>query len=150
MERRARPNRWEDWAFTVVDVVPHADAFGSEPRVLRDDGTTRQTLYPGLSIELYADEAKGYFLNLTSGHPVWFVMWRIDENDPSLARAEIVSLSYVEADRWMSANERVDNVPLSADFIEWLQAFTQVHFKPEAGRKPRPESFLRPEERGRR
>ncbi len=150
MERRAQPNRWEDWHFRLVDVIPHEDAFGTESRVLRDDGTTQRTLHPNFSLELYADEGKGYYLNLTSGHPVWFVMWRIDEDDPSRARPEIVSLSYIEADRWMSASERVDNVPLSADFTEWLQAFTDDNFKPEAMRKQGPQSFLRPEERGRR
>lgn len=149
MERRARPNRWEDWGFSLVEVIAHTEAFGSEPRVLRDDGTTQRTLHPNFTVELFVDEGKGYYLNLTSGHPVWFVMWRVDENDPSKARPEIVSLSYIEADRWMSANERVDNVPLSADYVEWLQAFTDANFKPEAGRRLGPQSFLRPEERGR-
>jgi len=58
-----------------------------------------------------------------------------------------VSLSYIEADRWMSAGERVDNVPLSADLVEWLQAFTDAHYKPEAEKRQRPKSFLRPKDR---
>ena len=147
MERRARPNRWEDWGFAVVDVVQHEDAFGTLARVLRDDGSLQRTLHPDFTLELFVDECKGYFLNLTSGHPVWFVVWRIDEADPSIARPERVSLSYIEADRWMSAEERVDNVPLSADLTEWLQAFTDANFKPEANRRQRPQSFLRPEDR---
>ena len=147
MERRAHPNRWEDWGFTLVDVVRHEDAFGTESRVLRDDGTLQRTLHPNFTLELFADEGKGYFLNLTSGHPVWFVVWRIDETDPSTARPERVSLSYIEADRWMSAEERVDNVPLSAELTEWLQAFTDANFKPEANRRQKPQSFLRPEDR---
>ena len=38
MERETAPNRWEDWRFRIVEVVPHEDAFGLEARVLRDDG----------------------------------------------------------------------------------------------------------------
>ena len=147
MERESAPNQWEAWRFKLLDVVLHEDGFGTAPRVLRDDGKHAQTLFPGFTLELFKDQGEGYHLNLTSGHPVWFVMWRIDEFDPSVARPERVSLSYIEADRWMSAEERVDNVPLSADLTEWLQAFTDAHFKPEAERRQRPQSFLRPEDR---
>ena len=147
MEREANPNRWENWRFRLIDVVPNEPAFGTAARVLRDDGRLQRTLHPNFTLELFADEGKGYFLNLTSGHPVWFVMWRIDEDDPSIARPERVSLSYIEADRWMSAEERVDNVPLPADLREWLQAFTDANFKPEANQRRRPQSFLRPEDR---
>ena len=28
------------------------------------------------------DQAEGYYLNLSSGAPVWFVVWRIDDDDP--------------------------------------------------------------------
>ena len=147
MERRAQPNRWEDWGFRLVDVVQHEEGFGTEPRVLRDDGSVQLTLHPNFTLELFADEGKGYYLNLTSGHPVWFVMWRIDEADPSIAWPEIVSVSYIEADRWMSAGERVDNLPLPADFVDWLHAFTEASFKPEANKRQRPQSFLRPQDR---
>ena len=84
-------------------------------------------LHPGFTLELFADEGKGYYLNLTSGHPVWFVTWRIDEDDPSIARPERVSLSYIEADRWMSAGEQVENVPLPAELVDWLQ---RLHRRP--------------------
>ena len=147
MEREANPNRWEAWRFRLIDVVPHEDPFGTAARVLRDDGKLQRTLHPNFTLELFADQGKGYFLNLTSGHPVWFVMWRIDEDDPSIARPETVSLSYIEADRWMSAEERVDNVPLPADVRDWLQAYTDAHFKPEATQRRRPQSFLAPEDR---
>ena len=45
MEREAAPNRWEDWRFRVAEVVLHEDAFGSEARVLRDDGTPRGAVF---------------------------------------------------------------------------------------------------------
>jgi hypothetical protein len=147
IEREREPNRFENWRFRIVDVVPNEDAFGSEARVLRDDGRLRQTLYPGFRLELYRDQAQGYFLNLSSGAPVWFVVWRIDDDDPSRAWPETVSVSYDEAGRWLDAQERVDNVPLGADVAAWLQAYTDATYRPEPKQRRRPQSFVAPGER---
>ena len=147
MEREAQPNRWEDWRFKVIDVVADEPAFGTEPRVLRDDGKLCRTLFPGLRLELFRDEAEGYYLNLSSGAPVWFVVWRIDDEDPSRAWPETVSLSYNEAGRRLDAQERVDNVALPAEPAAWLQAFTDEHYRPEPKKRKRPASFLPPEKR---
>ena len=147
MEREARPNRWEEWRFALADVVVDEGGFGSTPRVLRDDGKHRQTLYPGFTLELFADEGEGYYLNLSSGAPVWFVMWRIDDADPSQARPEALSLSYNEAGRWLDAQERVDNVPLPTLLRAWLQAYTDANYKPEPKKRKRPASFLPPDQR---
>lgn len=146
MEREAQPNRWEDWRFSVIEVVID-EGFGTDARVLRDDGKRRRSLHPGFALELFKDEAEGYFLNLTSGSPVWFVMWRVSEDDPPQAQPEAVSLSYNEAGRWLDAQERVDNVPLPADLVAWLQAFTDEHYRPEPKKRKRPASFLPPEKR---
>ena len=147
MAREASPNRWEDWRFRLVDVVHHEAAFGDEARVLRDDGHLRHTLHPNFSVELFRDEAEGYYLNLSSGAPVWFVVWRIDDDDPSRAWPETVSVSYTEAGRWLDAQERVDNVPLAPDVVAWLQAYTDEHYRPEPKQRRRPQSFVAPGER---
>ena len=147
MEREAAPNQWEAWRFKLLDVVLHEDGFGTAPRVLRDDGKHAQTLFPGFTLELFKDQGEGYHLNLTSGHPVWFVMWRIDDEDPSRAWPETVSLSYNEAGRWLDAQERVDNVPLGTELTEWLQAYTDAHYEPEPKKRRRPQSFLPPDQR---
>jgi hypothetical protein len=147
MEREAAPNVHEAWRFRIVDVVADEPAFGSEARVLRDDGKRRQSLHPGFTLELFVDQAEGYYLNLSSGAPVWFVVWRVDDEDPSRAWPETVSLSYHEAGRWLDAQERVDNVPLAADLAAWLQAYTDEHYRPEPKKRRRPQSFLAPGER---
>ncbi len=147
MERVAQPNRWEDWQHRVVEVVADEGAFGTEPRKLHDDGKRSQWLFPGHKLELFADECKGYFLNLTSGAPVWFVLWRADEADASLAQPVAVSVSYIEADRWLSAESKVDNTPLQDDLCEWLRVFTNANFKVDAPRRQRAQSFLSGEER---
>ena len=147
MEREAEPNQWEPWRFKLVDVVPDQAAFGNAPRVLRDDGKFRRTLYPGFNLQLFRDEAEGYHLNLQSGAPVWFVVWRTDDEDPSHAWPETVSVSYTEAGRWLDAQERVDNVPLPYDLVAWLQSFTDEHYRAEPKKRRRPQSFLTPGER---
>lgn len=148
MERETKPNRYEDWRHTVAEVVLHEDAFGDAPRVLRDDGKVCRTLYPGFKVELFRDEGEGYHLNLTSGSPVWFVVWRVAHDDPSRAWPEIVSVSYNEAGRWLDAQERVDNVPLQPDVAAWLQAYTDANYRPEVKKRSRPPSFLSPSQRG--
>ena len=147
LERLHQPSRWEDWRWRVADVALDEGQFGSAPRLLRDDGRSRLVLHPGLDVTLHRDEAEGYYLNLSSGAPVWFVMWRVDEADPPDARPEIVTLSYNEAGRLLDAQERVDNVPLPEVVREWLQAYTDAHYRPEPKERKRPASFRRPEER---
>lgn len=149
MERVAAPNAWEAWQFRVVEVVPDEGVFGDTPRKLHDDGKTSRWLHPGFRVELFADECKGYFLNLTSGRPVWFVSWNEADNDPSLVDITAVSLSYIEADRRLTAEERVENLPLEPELCEWLRLFTNEHFRPDTGRKVRAQSFLSPEVRAR-
>lgn len=147
MERLADPSPWETWRWRLDAVVPDAGALGEHPRLLRDDGQRALFLHPGLTVELHPDEAEGYYLNLSSGSPVWFVMWRTSDEDPSQAWPEVVTLSYHMAGRLLDAQERVDNVPLPAPYAAWLQAYTDEHYRPEPKQRRRPASFRRPDER---
>jgi Protein of unknown function (DUF3305) len=147
MERLKQPSQWEDWRFRLHDVLIDDGRFGTLPRTLRDDGSTTQCLYPGFDVSLYRDEGEGYYLNLSSGAPAWFVMWRIDEADPSVALPQLVTLSYHEAGRLLDAQERVDNLPLPADVVAWLQAYADEHYRPEPKRRRRPASFRAPDQR---
>ena len=147
IEREKAPNTWEDWRFRIAEVVLDDGGFGATPRVLRDDGRLSTTLFPGLSVTLYRDEGEGYHLNLSSGSPVWFVMWRIDDEDPSRAWPELVTVSYNEAGRLLDAQERVDNLPLPAEVLAWLQAYTDAHYRPEPKQRRRPASFRAPGQR---
>jgi Protein of unknown function (DUF3305) len=147
IERQREPNAWEAWGHRIADVVRDDGSVGSDPRLLSDDGRSAQLLHPGFSVALYRDEAEGYYLNLSTGQPVWFVMWRVDEEDPSSAWPERVMLSYNEAGRLLDAQERVDTVPLHADIAAWLHAYTVKHYKPEPKRRARPASFRPPEQR---
>jgi hypothetical protein len=149
MERIARPNQWEAWQHRVTEVIADEGQFGTGPRLLHDDGKVSQWLHPGQRVELFADECKGYFLNLTAGRPVWFVMWQTDELDASLARPGGVSLSYIMSDRWLSTEEKVDTVPLPDEIAEWLRVFTNDNFKLAEPKRQRAQSFVSPRERER-
>lgn len=147
LDRQTQPNQWEAWRFVLADVVLDEGGFGTTPRLLRDDGRTAQWLFPNLPVTLHRDEAEGYHLNLSSGSPAWFVMWRVDDEDPTRAWPELVTLSYNEAARLLDAQERVDNLPLPAAVRDWLQTFADEHYRPEPRRRKRPASFLPPERR---
>lgn len=147
IDRLKQPSRWEDWRFCIAEVVIDDGGFGSERRVLREDEHSAQWLFPNLPVTLHRDEAEGYYLNLSSGAPVWFVMWRIDHEDPSQAWPEIVTLSYNECGRWLDAQERVDNCPLDARVQEELQSYVDAHYRPEPKRRKRPASFVDPQAR---
>jgi hypothetical protein len=37
---------------------------------------TWRWLYPGFRVELFRDDAEGYYLNVSTPAPCWFVLWR--------------------------------------------------------------------------
>jgi hypothetical protein len=97
-------------------------------RVLREGETQRLVLFDGYAIELFRDEAEGYFLNLNAPQPRVFVMWRV-ENEQPLPHS--VTVSYHEAARLLDAGEQVDAVPMPVGLADWVAEFVQEHYKPE-------------------
>ena len=96
-------------------------------------------------VALFRDDAEGYFLNLTSPTPCFWVFWRSDDEwlvdgEPG-AMPQIVTLSYHDAGRWLDAQEKVDQVPAPPAVVGWLQAFVDQHHQVEPKRRKRPESF---------
>ena len=130
--------RWQPFRWVLADVVMQETGFGTEPRLLYQNDGEERWLYGGLTVELFKDDAEGYYLNATTEAPCWFVLWRmVDERAVPVA----VSLSYHDAGRWMDAQESVDQVPAPPDVIEWMQAFIDEHHVVEVKRRQRPESF---------
>ena len=138
--------RWQPWRWVLADVLPHEASFGHEPRCLRQTGHEALWLYPDWSVELFPDDAEGYWLNASSASPGYFVMWRLIESDDGgepVAVPQAVSLSYHDAGRWLDAQETVENVPAPPEVVEWLLAFAQLYFVPEEKKRQRPQSFQR-------
>lgn len=145
-ERISGPaSRWQPWRWVLAEVLAQEDGFGSAPRLLYQDDNEERWLHPGYRVELFADDAEGYYLNVSTEAPCWFVLWRLEEAatiaPEPLARPEMVSLSYVDAGRWLDAQETVEQVPAPAAVVAWLQEFVAQHHVQEAKRRRRPESF---------
>lgn len=143
--------RWQDWRWVLHDVAQQQEGFGTVPRLLLKSENEERWLHPGYVVELFKDDAEGYYLNATTDAPCWFVLWRMEEEpglgDEVMAIPTAVSLSYHDAGRWLDAQEKVDQVPVPPEVAEWLSAFAQEHFVQEPKKRKRPESFKRLEDR---
>jgi hypothetical protein len=139
MEKIATGNRWQSEKWQLAGVLPPME--GDTPLVLiRREGLT-QVRHPGFAVELYPDEAEGYFLNVVAPDPRVFVAWRLDEAGLE-ARPHLVTLSYNEAARWMDAQETVESVAIPPDMLAILREWVQAHYKPpEKKQRVRPKSF---------
>lgn len=154
-------SRWQSWRWVLADVLPTGEpwpepvgaspAVAPEPREVQPlPGATavagaRYWLFPGHRVTLYRDDAEGFFLNLESPNPCFWVFWRADEGrlegGEPMAVPQIVTLSYHDAGRWLDAQEKVDQVPAPAAVIDWLRDFVAEHHQVEPKRRKRPESF---------
>jgi hypothetical protein len=151
MRRERIDNRWQTWRWALADVVPQQPEFGTEPRLLYKSDDEEQWLYPGFAVELFRDDAEGYYLNVTTIAPCWFVLWRMEEEatvaDEPMARPTMVTLSYHDAGRWLDAQETVEQVPAPPHVVEWMKSFVDEHYVLEPKRRQRPESFKGLEDR---
>jgi hypothetical protein len=151
MRRVRLANRWQPFRWELAEVVPNEEAFGSEPRQLLANEDEQRWLHPSFPVELFRDDAEGYYLNGTTEAPCWFVLWRMEETatiaDEPIARPVAVSLSYHDAGRWLDAQETVEQVPAPADVVEWMMAFAHGNYVPEPRKRKRPESFRRLQDR---
>lgn len=151
MRKVALNNRWQPWRWELAEVVPQQEGFGTEPRLLREAGGEERWLHPGFRVELFRDDAEGYYLNCTTEAPCWFVLWRMEEeatiSDEPIPRPVAVSVSYHDAGRWLDAQETVEQVPAPAEVVEWMRAFADAHYVPEPRKRKRPASFQRLEDR---
>jgi len=142
MQRIPLDNRWRPWQWRPLQVFDAALPAGQGPHCLRDAADDTRWLFPGFEVELFADEAEGYFLNISAPAPCWFVMWRLEQiGDAEIAVPKTLTLSYNEAARLMDGGEQVDTVPASAPVIGWLRQFVALHYHPEPKKKRRKPSF---------
>lgn len=138
-------SRWQPWRWELADVVNQEPGFGTGPKLLYKSDSEERWLHADLKVELFKDDAEGYYLNASTDVPCWFVLWRM-EDEPGLAAEPVpvpvaVSLSYYDAGRWLDAQETVEQVPAPAPVVQWLNAFIDTHYVVEPKRRKRPESF---------
>jgi hypothetical protein len=139
MERRRLANRWRSEMWQPIGVVPDPETAAAPPRLLFRDDEREQWLHPGFKLELFHDEAEGYYLNLHSPQPYVFVNW-LEEEGAGVPK--LVTVSYNEAARQMDGGAQVDGVQMPAQWIGWLAEYVQRHYRPEPKKKRiRPPSF---------
>jgi hypothetical protein len=142
MQRTPLTNRWQPFQWRPMEIVGDALASKNDARCLLDGPDDTRWLFTGFDIRLYTDEAEGYFLNISSPTPCWFIMWRMEEvNGVEIPVPKSVTLSYNEAARLMDGGEQVETLPASADIIERLTEFAAEYYKPEPKRKRKKPSF---------
>lgn len=154
-------SRWQSHRWVLEQVVLNEEVIqegksqtgfsDKKSQLLSKNDSTERWIHSGYSAELFADDAEGYYLNVTTDAPCWFVLWRMEEEagitDTPIAKPEMVSLSYHDAGRWLDAQETVEQVPLPPEVVAWLQAFVDEHHVVETKKRKRPESFKRLEDR---
>ena len=142
MQRTPLASRWQSYQWRLLEVSDAPLFPGVMARRLRDDPADTRWLFSGFDIKLYSDEAEGYFLNIDTPVPCWFVMWRIEEVEgEEVAVPKRITLSYNEAARLMDGGEQVDTVPASQEIVGYLTAFVQQYYRPEPKKKRRKPSF---------
>ncbi len=142
MERYAIESRWVTHAWRAAG-VELLDAAGEFVEIL---GGSQFQRHDGFFVTLYRDEAEGYYLNVATGEPKVFVMWRQEEGDEA-PLPHSVTASYNEAARWMDAQERVDAVAMPNVMASWLDEYVKLHYKPEPKKKRLKVSFLAPRDK---
>ncbi len=164
MRKQNVDNPWITYKWVLKEVLPDFGQLDSAAKqsnqfcgqFLGRDTDGESWLFTGYELNLFPDEAEGYYLNLSSPEPCWFVMWRleedieryIDEQSMPLAKSEAtiavphrISVSYNEAGRLLDGGESVDNVPMTVEHASWLQEYVNEHYHPEPKKRHRPASF---------
>lgn len=145
MQRRTSNNRWqsvvwEPWAVLESDESP------GEPRLLVQQPDAEQWLHPGFELVIHRDETEGYYLNVSSGSPRIFVLWRMDEENEKAIPLQVTA-SYYEGGRWLDGGNSVDGVTMSPSIFAWVGEYVEKNYRPEPKKRIKPRSFIHPKDR---
>jgi len=142
MQRKPLASRWQPYHWSPLEVLIEPGFPDGAPQQLDDGEENMRWLFSGFELRLYSDEAEGYFLNIDSGAPCWFIMSRLEQVDGlEVAVPRFVTLSYNEAARLMDGGEQVDTLPAPDWIADHLKQFVQEWYRPEPKRKRRKPSF---------
>ena len=72
MRREHIDNRWQSWRWVLAEVIAQEPGFGTVPRLMHKTEGEELWLYPGFQVELFPDDAEGYYLNASTEAPGWF------------------------------------------------------------------------------
>jgi hypothetical protein len=143
MQRRPAKSRWADVVWEPLSVLIGYPTEAAPKRLLEEGGVA-QWLHPGFTLLLHRDEAEGYYLNVSSGSPRVFVLWRMDEDR---AVPLEVTVSSEEAGRWLDAGHSVDSVAMPPEIFAWVGQYVEDNYRPEPKKRIKPRSFVHPKDR---
>lgn len=144
MQRRDARSRWAGTIWEPVSVLESAEPRG-EPRLLVRQDDLEQWLHPGFELTIHRDEIEGYYMNVSSGSPRVFVLWRLDEAERGLPLQ--VTASYDEGGRWMDGGHSVDSVTMPDAVFAWIGEYVEKNYRPEPKKRIKPRSFVHPKDR---
>lgn len=164
MRKQKMDNPWVSHRWVPQEVLPDFGQFQAQVnssnaisgQFLGRDADGESWLFTGLELDLFLDEAEGYYLNVSATTPCWFVMWRLEEDmdryidpqslsiaqvDNSIAVPHRICVSYNEAARLLDGGESVDTIPMNDEHAAWLQEYVNENYRPEPKKRHKPASF---------
>lgn len=149
MQRRPSRSRWESVVWEPWSVLESDEPAGA-PRLLFEKDGVAQWLHPGFELVIHRDETEGYYMNVSSGSPRVFVLWRMEGepgDDGAQALPLQVTASYDEGGRWLDGGHSVDGVAMPAEVYAWIGAYVEQNYRPEPKKRIKPRSFVHPKDR---
>jgi len=162
MRKQNLDNPWASYRWVPQEVMPDFGEFNSNPnhsivgQFLGRDTQGESWLFTGFELNLFPDEAEGYYLNVSATTPCWFVMWRLEEDidryidaqslemtktETSIAVPHRICVSYNEAARLLDGGESVDTIPMKDEHASWLQEYVNEKYRPKPKKRHKPASF---------
>ena len=143
MQRRVARSRWASVIWEPWSVLESDEPRGA-PRLLVERPELAQWLHPGFDLTIHRDEIEGYYMNVSSGSPRVFVVWRMDQ-DRGLPLQ--VTASYDEGGRWLDGGHSVDSVAMPPAILAWVGEYVENNYRPEPKKRIKPRSFVHPKDR---
>jgi hypothetical protein len=143
MQRRNARSRWASVIWEPVSVLESEEAPGPARLLVRQDDL-EQWLHPGFELAIHRDEIEGYYMNVSSGSPRVFVLWRMEAEQGLPLQ---VTVSYDEGGRWLDGGHSVDSVAMPDAIFAWIGEYVETNYRPEPKKRIKPRSFIHPKDR---
>ncbi len=103
MRKQYLDNPWISHKWVPQEVLPDYEQFNNAStnaitgQYLGKDNQGESWLFKGFELNLFLDEAEGYYLNVSATKPCWFVMWRLEEDIDRYIDAQFLEIAKAES-----------------------------------------------------
>lgn len=128
VERREIDNKWQDYAWRAIAVIPNAPET-DEWKTLQSGENWVHYHARTLKLELFKRETQGYKVNLSMPQPAVYVVLRQgEEADEEEVEPCLLTVCPYEAESYIeSGDEIVNDVPMPGELIALVQDFVDTH-----------------------